>query len=301
MTKDWENIFNSWSHSPSKTEQERCERVIRAIRNAIDLSPKLKARQILVFPQGSSYNRVEIGVMLHEPLLPQYQVGKSNTDFGNVDFECKFNQLKDELEEALASYFGRSVVTRGNKAFEIKATASHVAVDVVLLFEFRHYLDNGGSLARVALIPDDTVRLIENFTEFLLSSWPTTPRHYENGVSKNTATNRRFKGMARILKKLCNEMGDAGNVAAQAVPSYLLECLVWNAPNTCFNYHTWEDRVQSVMQFLWCNTMEHSLCSEWCEVDTIKYLFHGSQPWTRQQAHDFIDVAWLYVGVRSKP
>ena len=110
------------------------------------------------------------------------------------------------------------------------------------------------------------------------SAWSITGHptalHYENGVSKNTATSRRFKGMVRVLKKLRIEMEDAGNTSAAAVPGYLLECLVWNAPNWCFDRNTWEDRVQSVLRFLWQNTKEATLCDKWCEVDDIKYLFH---------------------------
>ena len=306
MTRDWEGTFNFWSQPPSKTEQERCERVISAIRTAIDRSPKLRTRQILVFTQGSFRNRVnvrqdsdvDVGVMLYEYFLVQYPVGKSDADFGHSDIEYGFAQFKNELEEALVAYFGRSVVTRGNKAFDIKATASQVEADVVPLFEFRQYWDHGGYRAGIALITDNSGRRIENYPERLLDTWPNTPLHYENGVSKNTATGRRFKGMTRILKKLRNEMDDAGNATAQTVPSYLLECLVWNTPNTCFDRYTWDARVQSVLRFLWQNTKEHSLCSDWCEVDAIKYLFHGSQPWTRQQAHDFINAAWDNVGVR---
>ncbi|MEQ8246668.1 MAG: nucleotidyltransferase [Alphaproteobacteria bacterium] len=307
MARDWENTFNSWSQSPSETEQERCERVIRAIRTAIDRSPKLKTRQILVFPQGSFRNRVnvrqnsdvDVGVMLYEYFLSQYPVGKSRADFGNdAVVEYGFAQFKNELEEALVAQFGRSVVTRGNKAFDIKATTSQIEADVVPLFEFRQYWDHGGFRAGVALIPDNGGSRIENYPERLLDTWPNTLLHYENGVSKNTATGRRFKGMTRILKKLRNEMDDAGSAAAQAVPSYLLECLVWNAPNTCFDAYTWVDRVQSVLRFLWQNTKEQALCSQWCEVDAIKFLFHGSQPWTRQQAHDFINAAWDTVGVK---
>lgn len=306
MTSDWESTFSFWSQPPSKTEQERCERVINAIRKAVANSHKLQTKRILVFTQGSFRNRVnvrqdsdvDVGVMLYECFLTEYPAGKSNADFATYDVDYGFTQFKNELEEALVAYFGRSVVTRGNKAFDIKAASSQVEADVVPLMEFRQYWDNGKYRAGVALITDKDGRRIENYPERLLDTWPITPLHYENGISKNTATNRRFKGLTRILKKLCNEMGAAGNVAAQNVPSYLLECLVWNTPNPCFNHDTWEDRLQSVLRFLWQNTKEDSLCSNWLEVDAVKYLFHVSQPWTRQQAHDFINVAWDTVGVK---
>lgn len=307
MPRDWESTFSSWAQSPSKTEEERSERVIRAIRTAISRSPKLQARKTLVFVQGSFRNRVnvrqesdvDVGVMLYDFFLAQYPEGKGNADFDNRDADYPFSRFKDELEEALVEYFGRAAVTRGNKAFDIKATQAQVEADVVPLFEFRQYWDDGRYRAGVALLTDNDSRRIENYPERLIDYWPPTPLHYENGISKNNSTSRRFKGMVRILKKLRIELEDAGNAAASAVPGYLLECLVWNAPDWCFSHPSWEDRVQSVLRFLWQNTNNATLCDKWCEVDDIKYLFHALQPWTRGKAHGFIDVAWDYVGVKS--
>jgi hypothetical protein len=306
MPRDWENTFTYWAQSPSDSEQERSERVIRAIRTAISRSPKLQAKKILVFVQGSFRNRVnvrqesdvDIGVMLYDYFLAQYPSGKVHADFGNSDAGYPFWQFKNELEEALVAHFGHAVVKRGNKAFDIKATQAQVEADVVPLFEFRQYWDSGSYRAGVALIPDDSSRRIENYPERLVDYWPHRPLHYENGVSKNTATQRRFKGIVRILKKVHIELADEGNADAESVPGYLAECLAWNAPDWCFEHHTWADRVQSVLRFLWQKTKGEALCAEWCEVDAIKYLFRGSQPWTRDQAHAFINAAWHYVGVK---
>lgn len=306
MSRNWEETFSNWAQPPGQAEQDRCERVIRAIRTAISSSTSLKARKILVFTQGSYRNRVnvrqdsdvDVGVMLYEYFLAQYPQGKQNSDYGNQDAGYTFSQFKNELEQALVAQFGRSAVTRGNKAFDIKARQSQVEADVVPLFEFRRYWDNGAYRAGVAIIPDDASGRIENYPERLVEYWPTTPLHYENGIAKNSATSRRFKGMVRILKRLRNEMSDAGHAAADAAPSYLVECLVWNAPNWCFQHQSWEDRVQSVLRYLWQNTREPELCKEWCEVDDIKFLFHGSQPWSRDKAHVFVNAAWDYVGVK---
>lgn len=303
--RDWENAFSSWAQPPSNSEQERSERVIRAIRTAISNSPRLRERRTLVFVQGSFRNRVnvrqesdvDVGVMLYDYFLAEYPSGKVNADFDNIDANYTFSQFKGELEEALVAHFGRAAVTRGNKAFDIKAGQAQVEADVVPLFEFRQYWDNGSYRAGVALLPDNSSQRIENYPERLVDYWPHTPLHYENAVSKNDLTQRRFKGMVRILKRLRIELADAGNIHAAGVPGYLAECLVWNTPDWCFEHDTWEDRVQSVLRFLWQNTREPSLCAEWCEVDAIKYLFHSSQPWTRDQAHAFVNAAWDFVGV----
>lgn len=306
MERDWENAFSSWAQSPSNSEQERSEQVIRAIRTAVSNSPKLLARKILVFVQGSFRNRVnvrresdvDVGVMLYECFLAQYPSGKANADYSNIHVNYPYSQFKDELEEALVAHFGRESVKRGNKAFDIKAAQAQVEADVVPLFEFRHYSGNGSYRAGVALIPDNSSRRIENYPERLVEYWPHTRLHYENGVLKNALTHRRFKGMVRILKTLRIKLADAGNPHAAGVPGYLAECLVWNAPDWCFGQDTWTDRVQSVLGFLWRNTRDPDRCAEWFEVDAIKYLFHSSQPWTRDQAHAFVNAAWDFIGVK---
>ncbi|CAL6172194.1 nucleotidyltransferase domain-containing protein [Vibrio alginolyticus] len=306
MAKDWEKSFAFWAQSPSATEQERCERVIKAINNAIKSSAKLNQRKILVFTQGSFRNRVnvrkesdvDVGVMLYEYFIAQYPDGKKNTDYGNYDASYSFSQFKDELEEALVDYFGRNAVTRGNKAFDIKASVSQVEADVVPLFEFRRYWEGGTYRAGVALFPDKGGSRIENYPERLVDYWPNTPLHYENGVAKNTSTSRRYKGMVRILKKLRVELESIGNENAKNLPGYLLECLAWNSPDWCYSHDNWVDRVQSVLRHVWQNTKETSLCNEWCEVDDIKYLFRASQPWSREQAHQLINDIWDHVGVK---
>lgn len=300
---DWERVFTQWAQPPGQAEQERIDRTTKAIRTAIARSEKLKRRTITVFDQGSYRNRVnvrqdsdvDVGVMCSDVFLSQYPPGKTRADFGFAAAGYTFAQFKDELEEALVAYFGRSVVTRGNKAFDIKAKASHVEADVVPLFEFRQYFESNNYRAGVALIPDDGSR-IENYPERLLNDWPSTPLHYENGVSKNTDTQRRFKGMVRIIKSLRNTMDEAGVAEAKPVPGYLIECLVWNTPNSVLL----EDddiisRVRWTLAWIGRQTVNDDACRGWTEVDAIKYLFHASQPWTRQQAHAFALAAITFI------
>lgn len=305
MARDWEKTFHSWAQPPGTTEQQRSENAIRGIRKAIDGSLALRGRQLKVFSQGSYRNRVtvrqdsdvDVGVMRHDYFLSQYPNGMTKADFGVVDVDYSFSQFKNELEEALVARFGRAAVTRGNKALTVRENTYHLEADVTPFFEFRRYWENKTYRAGVALIPDKGGR-VENFPERLLDDWPSTPLHYENGVSKNTATERRFKGIVRILKKLRNEMADAGNTAAKSIPGYLLECLSWNVPDGEFDGGTWDARVQAVLLHIWSNTKEDARCNSWCEVDNIKYLFRPAQRWTRTVAHAFIDEAWSYVGVR---
>ena len=162
--------------------------------------------------------------------------------------------------------------------------------------EHRRYSEDGSYICGVELHPDSGGRII-NWPERLFDDihWPN--QHYENGVGKNSATARSYKGVVRILKRLRNEMDDVGIVPAKPIWGFLVECLVWNAPNASFGAPTWDQDVQAVLRHLWLNTKTDEACSEWGEVSELKYLFRGA-PSLRLQAHAFVDAAWDYIGVR---
>ena len=305
MSRDWEEVFRDWAKPPSATEQERAENAVRAIGNAVSKSDKLQKLRLKIFVHGSYRNHVnvrhdsdvDIGVMCYDYCFVDYPPGKTAKDFGHRDADYSFRQFKDDLEDALVDYFGRSAVSRGNKTLSVHENTYRVAADVTPFFEYRGYVGDSACLCGVALLPDSGRRIV-NFPERLLDSWPKIGQHYENGVEKNTATARAFKGVVRILKKLRNEMEEAGIGAAKKVPGFLLECLAWNVPNDYFGYPTWDERVQNVLRYLWSKTLDDNTCNAWTEVNGIKALFHPGQKWTRAQAHAFIDEAWSYIGVR---
>ncbi|HUU16227.1 MAG TPA: nucleotidyltransferase [Sedimentisphaerales bacterium] len=294
MPRDWEAQFREWAKPPGKTEQERCDNAASSIRNAIKESDKLRARNISVFTHGSYRNNtnvrkdsdVDIGILctdifFHGP-LPE---GIKKESLGFSDATYHYEQYKNEVEEALVDYFGRSAVKRGNKAFDVHETSYHVEADVAAFFEHRRYLSDGTYLEGVELRTDKEARRVIN--------WPE--QHYENGVSKNKQTGSRFKSIVRVLKALSNQMTEQ-NVRAGDVPGFLIECLVWNVPNEQFQHSTYTSDVRAALAFLFNNTMTHEKCKEWGEVSELIYLFNPVQKWTWKQAHAFTSAAWDYVG-----
>lgn len=84
--------------------------------------------------------------------------------------------------------------------------------------------------------------------------------------------------------------------SANNVPSFLIECLVWNSPNESFNHDSYSEDVRQVLDHIFDNTLDENKCSEWGEVNELKYLFRTSQPWTCIQAHNFSSSAWDHIG-----
>lgn len=85
---------------------------------------------------------------------------------------------------------------------------------------------------------------------------------------------------------------------AKSIPSFLIECLVWNTPNPNFNFLTYKQIIRETLAHLYNSTTSDDKCSNWGEVNEIKYLFRSSQPWTRDQVNNFILSAWQYIGYK---
>jgi len=292
MDARWEQWFKDKAKPPGQTEQSRCDNAVSSIRNALNVSTKLKSRGISIFAQGSYRNNtnvrrdsdVDIGILCTDSLLNDFPEGMSRDDFGLISASYKYEQFKDDIEDALVQYFGRAAVKRGNKAFDIKETSFKVEADVAAFFEHRRYSKDGSYIEGVALRTDKGVRII---------NWPV--KHYDNGVSKNLDTGKRYKSIVRVLKALSNKMAEE-NVQNGDIPGFLIECLAWNVPNGRFQNATYAEDVRESLIFLYNNTKSDELCKEWGEVSELKYLFRTSQKWTREQANAFTIAAWNYVG-----
>jgi predicted nucleotidyltransferase len=292
VPRDWESQFREWAKPPGKTEQDRCDNAVSAIRNAIKASDKLGTRSVSIFAQGSYKNNtnvrkdsdVDIGILCSDTFLYDLPEGATPESYGIIPASYHYEQFKNEVEEALVSYFGRAAVKRGNKAFDIHETSYHVEADVAAFFEYRRYQANGVTLKGVALQTDKEKRRVIN--------WPE--QHYENGVYKNKQTGTRFKSIVRVLKALSNEMAERG-IQAGNIPGFLIECLVWNVPNDLFQHYSYTDDVKAALVFLHEHTKTDETCWEWGEVSELKYLFRPSQKWTREQANAFTIATWNYA------
>lgn len=295
MSQTLEGKLGSWAQSPSKTETERADNAVSAIRNAIAKSDALKGRNIKVFPQGSYRNRtnvrrdsdVDVAVVCYDTFFEDYPSGTTRSDFGNVPATYDYARFKNEVGAALRDYFRGGAVTRGNKAFDIKETTYHVEADVAPFFEHRRYSTGGSYTSGVALLPDNSI-------PFRVENWPE--QHYQNGLEKNQRTGRSYRSLVRILKSLRNEMEDNGVVDAGPITGFLAECLVWNVPDHLMTNDTYSYDLRQALSHLYQETQSDQSCAEWGEVSELKYLFGGHQKWTRQQANDFILSAWRYVG-----
>lgn len=298
MTHPLEADFREWSKPPTPTEEQRCANAENVVRNAIRSQPAFATRTIEVFAQGSYRNGtnvransdVDVCVRCMDVFFNYLPQGYTTLDFGLVDATYTYAAFKDDVEHALKSYLGVAAVSRGRKAFDLHANTYRVDADVVPTFEHRRYTISNGIkryLSGTELRPDGGGRII---------NWPH--QNYENGTAKNDATGTRFKKLVRVLKRLRDEMVAEGSATAKAIPSYLIECLVWNAPNSAFSGDEYAGNLRSILQHLYANTQNDAACYEWGEVNELKFLFRSSQPWTRTDASNFVVAAWNRAGFK---
>lgn len=303
MSTTWNDRFGTWAQAPSKSESERIGNAITAIKKALAADAKV-ASVTKVFVQGSYRNRVnvkldsdvDIGVLYTGGVFfTNYPEGRKDTDFGNSPADYSYADYKNDIGKALISYFGADNVTRGDKAFDIHENTYRVDADVVPLMEHRRYSEGGTYICGTELRPDSGGRII-NWPERLYDAHEWPRQHYENGNNKNNDTGRAYRGVVRIIKKLRNIMDEERIGEAKPIKGFNVECLVWNAPNTCFVHATWYEDVSAVLNHLSYNLSSMTLCGEWGEVSELKYLLKGDEA-KRAQFKAFVDRARKYIGV----
>lgn len=295
MTPAWRNTIDSWAQPPSETERQKAQRAEAAVRTAVDASTALNNHRVFVVPQGSYRNRtnvrsdsdVDLCVLGDEMTFFELPTGKVPQDFGiTVPGPYDYSTFKNDVEDALTAHFGSGQVHRGTKAFDIHHNTYRIDADVIPCFEYQDYPEDGDVRIGTSFVPDGRSDFVFNFPQ----------QNYDNGVLKNQRTGRRFKAVVRVLKSLCYSMQGAGVPSASNIPSYLIECLAWNALDEYFVREPFADAVGAVIADIWTRTGTKYVYNDWLEVNGIKYLFHGSEPWTLSQANAFMYAAWNHVG-----
>jgi hypothetical protein len=313
MPRDWEAQLRDWAKAPTEAERLKMENAESQIREAIRSSSKLAAHDIEVFAQGSHANRtnvpresdVDVCVMLRDtfglewqttagfPITDPALIASMRSQLGIIDATYTYADFRNDVGAALVAKFGPSAVERGDKAFDVHETRTRVDSDVLAAFAHRRYSRDPATglinLQEGTKFYPDSGGQIENFPK----------QQYANGVTKNDATGGRFKGMVKGLKNLRNEMDDNGIAAAGPIPSFLVECLVYNVPNDRFNNLSYVTDMKQVIYVAWEATNTDEGCRDWVEESGLKWLLRGAQKWTRQDANAFLRAAWNYDGLGS--
>ncbi len=297
MTKFSEDTFTSWTKPPSDSEQGRLETSEKHVKDALSEDPKLNKMSFEVFGQGSYANDtnvrlnsdIDINVMYTGGYYFELPEGATEADIG-IDktpaSTYSFKEFKNDVEAALIKKFSKDQVVRKNKCITVKATPQRVQTDVVPTWEFRRFAKNKTFESGVRFYPDDSFSPITNYPK----------QHIKNAIKKNSDTQKRFKRLTRLHRKIRYKMKEDGVPISDNITSFLIECLIWNVPNKIMNENdSWTSRLRESIVFLYQQTKEDKTCHEWGEVSELLYLLRGGRKWSRTDVNDYMVQLWNYL------
>jgi hypothetical protein len=264
------------------------------IREAIHAHPAFEGVGLKVFAKGSYANNtnvkadsdVDVAVECTEAIYSDESSPglKPTTGIPYVGSWTP-QKLRAELTLALNTKFPGGVDASGSTAIQITPGSSRVNADVVPCFSFKHYTGTNTWREGTKVFKKDGTSL-RNYPNQQLT----------NGRAKNVRTGNRYKRIVRIFKRIENVMVTSN--LHREVPSFFVECLVYNCPDELLVQESWTESVQGVLSHLWTQLKgdEPSESSQrLVEANECKYLFHSEQAWTRQDGRDFVQAAWAYV------
>jgi len=115
MKSEWKDTFQRWAKPPGETERLKCERAVKAIRDAIADAEVFESRNVSVFPQGSYRNRtnvradsdVDICIFCSDTFYYDLPKGFMPRQFGiSGPASYTYAQFKDDVGTALTEFFG---------------------------------------------------------------------------------------------------------------------------------------------------------------------------------------------------
>ncbi|MCC5947770.1 MAG: nucleotidyltransferase [Nitriliruptoraceae bacterium] len=290
-----EDLLASWTGPSSTSEQEKQERTERMIRDAVRAHPAFDGVSLRTFAKGSYPNNtnvrvdsdVDVAVECNEVVYWEESTpgaGRAATSGSRYEGPWTPTKLRTEVAGALRARFGDQVDASGTTAIRVRSSSARVEADVVPCFAYEYHLP--GETRRGTRIFRKNGDAIENYPD----------QHLERGRTKNTGTTSRFKKTVRILKRVENAMVE--QQVHRAVPSFLVESLVYNCPNTLLRRTTWTGTVGAVLAHIWESHQGDAEPAEpdrWLEVNECKYLHFAAQPWSRRDAREFAFAAWNYL------
>jgi hypothetical protein len=194
-------------------------------------------------------------------------------------------KLRAELAAALEAKFPGEIDTSGSLAIQVNASSARMDADIVPCFSFEYHFDSATVRKGTKIFPKSG-SAFENYPQ----------QHLDSGRAKSKATSQRFKKAVRILKRVENAMLEEG--VHDEVPSYFVECLVYNCPDGLFARSSWVTRVKGIICHIWDELDgEEPADSDdrWLEVNQCKWLFTSKQKWSREEGRAFARAAWNYL------
>lgn len=287
-----ESQLETWSKQGSVTQSSTTYQIVR---NALQDSKAVYADKTFeVFLQGSYGNDTNIyaesdvdTIMRLDSIygynisnLPPEQQAAFQQAFSAATYT--FAEFKQGVVTRLSNAFGTDNVTPGNKAVRIKAGGSRRSADVVVCYQYRRYIQFK-SLSDYKYVPGI---IFPSASDGYIINYPKL--HSENCTAKHQATNKNFKPLVRIIKNMRGKLEADGLIEKGVAPSYFIEGLLYNVPNSNFS-GTYAEMVFNIFKWLHQTTDR----SKFVCVNEQYYLLRNNDPvcWPVANGEKFINAA----------
>lgn len=299
-----EEQLKKWSVAPGTS---RAKATYGAIKNALENSELLLGKKVDIYLQGSYANStniksdsdVDVVVQLNSVwnsdlsrLSPQeeiaYKAAVTSSDYGVAE-------LRNDVFKSLGKYFGQQVVDdSGNKSIKVLGNNGRLNADVVPALQHRIYtsfasLEVPTFVEGMKFKSKDRI-IIENFPKL----------HKEKGEEKNSISQagEHYKHLVRVMKNIKRQLVDSGVIPGELAPSYFVECLIHNVPNSYFG-ENYQNSLGLVLRFLQTE----------CDVGALRagngiHLIFGDKPWqwnSEENAARFLENVNNFLGIRYSP
>jgi hypothetical protein len=289
-------MLQRWIAPPTDAEAGRLQRAERMVRGAVSRHASFTGVDYTVEAKGSFANNtnvrydsdVDIKVQVNEPYYHDYH---PKLNFLSWRLKTKSSglwtpdYLREQVGLALQAAFG-NINKSHNVAFYVPEVAgSRPSTDVVPCFAYHQYRDWNCTQR-------DEGSLVYTRDGSKIINWPH--QQLVNGRAKNVRTNRRYKFAVRALKAVENDLAEAGIIGA--LPSYFMECLVYNVPDQVLLVDSLDAAFHGALSHLreavdWWFGNPRKLV----EPNEIKKVFQDGQKWKVQDARQLLEAAWHYL------
>ncbi len=230
----------------------------KSIRKALILQ-NWPSNLIDVYLQGSYRNHTNVQ-------------GSSDVDVVvQVDHRGVWENFRWDVLKDLRNHYQHGSVSEGNKSIKVKAASFDA--DVVVCERLI-----GGTEGMLFYTRNEGWQVI-NYPKL----------HIRNGEAKNKRTNEIYKPTVRIFKNMRNQLVREGKLSTRVAPSYFVECLIYNVPNSnfinichCICHCT----VQNVIDWLFRNGTNTDLV---CQNGQVYLFGNDREQWSTQDAAALIN------------
>lgn len=232
-----EEQFDTWSRQGTVPQSSATYATVKAALESPDAH--YAARKYNVFLQGSygndtnirSESDVDVVIQLENVFhhnindLPQDQQALFKGTYSDATY--MHSHFKADVLKVLKARFGTDV-GEPQKAIPIAARNARRSADVIAAIEYRRYQQ----FVTEASAFFDRGICFYTAAGTKIVNYPK--QHSANLTIKHQATNSMFKPMVRIFKNMRSRAIERGHLKAGTAPSYYLEGLLFNAPNSEF-------------------------------------------------------------------